>query len=217
MDAAKKAEMLKRVMTSKVSQAQKREEPKGPSDRPVQDKGKTIRSTTAGKSLSALAQLYKDTHPERVKASCGVAGTVAKRPASVVRPVEKDKVFRPDWSILRTDTAIGNPEIAREHIRKGVLEKDAKCIEKEVLETAFRAGFASIYQLGCYWTDLEGKSMMFSQTLTSVQEGLGQANKDNEQLLTKLRVSRDARKILTEENAHLKNAQEEQIWRALDD
>ncbi|XP_077222871.1 uncharacterized protein LOC143856513 isoform X2 [Tasmannia lanceolata] len=192
MDAAKKAEMLKRVMTSKVSQAQKREEPKGPSDRPVQDKGKTIRSTTA-------------------------AGTVAKRPASVVRPVEKDKVFRPDWSILRTDTAIGNPEIAREHIRKGVLEKDAKCIEKEVLETAFRAGFASIYQLGCYWTDLEGKSMMFSQTLTSVQEGLGQANKDNEQLLTKLRVSRDARKILTEENAHLKNAQEEQIWRALDD
>ncbi|XP_077241957.1 uncharacterized protein LOC143882312 [Tasmannia lanceolata] len=90
-------------------------------------------------------------------------------------------------------------------------------IEKEVADTAFGSGFASIYQLNCYWVDMERKSNMFAHTITDLQKELGQANKDNGLLLTKLKSSREARKNLIEEYNSLKNTQDEMIRRALDD
>ncbi|XP_077211015.1 uncharacterized protein LOC143846465 isoform X3 [Tasmannia lanceolata] len=61
---------------------------------------------------------------------------------------EKEKGVRSTTA----DTAFANPDVARELLRKVVLEKDAVRIEKEVPETAFGSSFASIYQLSCYRT-----------------------------------------------------------------
>ncbi|XP_077252105.1 uncharacterized protein LOC143891418 [Tasmannia lanceolata] len=137
-------------MAGKAGHAQKRKELEGPSECPSHEKEKGVKSTTAGKSLSSLVQHYKETHPEEVKGSGAGVGTGAKRPASTVPPINKDKMFRPDWSVLRTNTAFANPDVARELLRKVVLEKGALRIEKEVPATAFGSGFASIYQLSCY-------------------------------------------------------------------
>ncbi|XP_077227709.1 uncharacterized protein LOC143860780 isoform X2 [Tasmannia lanceolata] len=77
MDAAKKAE-VKRVMAGKASRAQKRKESEGSSDFPIEEKEKGARLTTAGVG----------------------AGTGAKRLVSTIVSNSKDKVFRPDWSVL---------------------------------------------------------------------------------------------------------------------
>ncbi|XP_077250627.1 uncharacterized protein LOC143890016 isoform X2 [Tasmannia lanceolata] len=178
-----------------AGKAQRRKEPEGSLDRSIQEKERGARPTTAGVGT----------------------GAGAKRLASTVAPNSKDKVFHPDWSVLRTDTAFANPDVAREILKKVVLEKDAMRIEKEVADTAFGSGFASIYQLNCYWADMERKSNMFADTITDLQKELGQANKDNGLLLTKLKSSREPRKNLIEEYNSLKNTQDEMIRRALDD
>ncbi|XP_077225669.1 uncharacterized protein LOC143858843 [Tasmannia lanceolata] len=93
------------------------------------------------------------------------AGSGARPPAGI-----SEQVFRPNWAVLKDDTALGESRVAAELMSKCLLQKDKQQVLYEPPATGEEAVLSSAYQILLYYNDLKEKSKSFSQAITSSEE-----------------------------------------------
>ncbi|XP_077212187.1 uncharacterized protein LOC143847288 [Tasmannia lanceolata] len=115
-----------------------------------------------------------------------------------------DNVFRPNWAVQKNDTGLGESRVAAEILSKCILSKDKQQVLHEPPATAEEAVFSSLYQIGVYFNDLQGKSKKFSEAITKSEAENGKLAKEAEELQTNIGRVEAEKKLLREELAHQK-------------
>ncbi|XP_077246438.1 uncharacterized protein LOC143886378 [Tasmannia lanceolata] len=97
-----------------------------------------------------------------------------------------EHVFRPNWAVLKDDTALGESRVAAELMSKCLLRKDKQQILYEPPATGEEAVLSSAYQILLYYNDLKEKSKKFSQAITASEEVNGKLAAEVQELQTSI-------------------------------
>ncbi|XP_077210381.1 uncharacterized protein LOC143845860 [Tasmannia lanceolata] len=124
------------------------------------------------------------------------AGSGARPPAGI-----SEQVFRPNWAVLKDDTALGESRVAAELMSKCLLQKDKQQVLYEPPATGEEAVLSSAYQILLYYNDLKEKSKSFSQAITSSEEVNGKLAVEVQELQTSIGRIEEERKLLKEDLA----------------
>ncbi|XP_077217637.1 uncharacterized protein LOC143852014 [Tasmannia lanceolata] len=169
-----------------VRQGQKRKALETASPAPTQDAPPPLKAKSSVKLVSSSS---------RGAGSSKKVGT----PAGTLPPPTRsgDNVFRPNWAVQKNDTGLGESRVAVEIQRKCILNKDKEQVLHEPPAMAEEAVFSSLYQIGVYFNDLQGKSKKFSTAITNSEAENGKL----------IREAKEVQKIIdtsAEENKRLK-------------
>ncbi|XP_077225446.1 uncharacterized protein LOC143858636 [Tasmannia lanceolata] len=124
------------------------------------------------------------------------AGSGARPPAGI-----SEQVFRPNWAVLKDDTALGESRVAAELMSKCLLQKDKQQVLYEPPATGEEAVLSSAYQILLYYNDLKEKSKSFSQAITSSEEVNGKLAAEVQELQTSIGRIEEEKKLLKEDLA----------------
>ncbi|XP_077233492.1 uncharacterized protein LOC143875772 [Tasmannia lanceolata] len=112
-----------------------------------------------------------------------------------------DNVFRPNWAVMRDDTALGESRVAGEIMSKCLLRRDKQQILREPPATGEEAVRSSLYQIALYYDDLLAKSRKFSETITKSEEVNGKLALEAQELQTNIGKVQEEKKLLMEDLA----------------
>ncbi|XP_077241742.1 uncharacterized protein LOC143882171 [Tasmannia lanceolata] len=112
-----------------------------------------------------------------------------------------EHVFRPNWAVLKDDTALGESRVAAELMSKCLLRKDKQQILYEPPATGEEAVLSSAYQILFYYNDLKEKSKKFSQAITASEEVNGKLAAEVQELQTSIGRIEEERRLLKEDLA----------------
>ncbi|XP_077221815.1 uncharacterized protein LOC143855549 isoform X1 [Tasmannia lanceolata] len=154
------------------------------------------------------------------------AGSGARPPTGL-----SEHVFRPNWAVLKDDTALGESRVAAELMSKCLLRKDKQQVlyeppatgEEAVLSSAYQVrkwcfdlltfcpflpltilmpvSFCFFLQILLYYNDLKEKSKNFSQAITASEEVNGKLAAEVQELQTSIGRIEEERKLLKEDLA----------------
>ncbi|XP_077242616.1 uncharacterized protein LOC143883145 [Tasmannia lanceolata] len=124
------------------------------------------------------------------------AGSGARPPTGI-----SERVFRPNWAVLKDDTALGESRVAAELMSKCLLQKDKQQVLYEPPATGEEAVLSSAYQILLYYNDLKEKSKSFSQAITASEEVNGKLAAEVQELQTSIGRIEEERRLLKEDLA----------------
>ncbi|XP_077234666.1 uncharacterized protein LOC143876864 [Tasmannia lanceolata] len=123
-------------------------------------------------------------------------------------------VFRPNWAVQKDDTGLGESRVAVEIQSKCILGKDKEHVLHEPPATAEEAVFSSLYQIGVYFNDLQGKSKKFSVAITKSEAENGKLIREAKELQRSIEKSAEENERLKEDFAAQLAAQKEKATEA---
>ncbi|XP_077237251.1 uncharacterized protein LOC143878920 [Tasmannia lanceolata] len=112
-----------------------------------------------------------------------------------------EHVFRPNWAVLKDDTALGESRVAAEIMSKCLLRKDKQQVLHEPPATGEEAVLSSAYQILLYYNDLKEKSKKFSQAITASEEVNGKLAAEVQELQTSIGRVEEEKRLLMEDLA----------------
>ncbi|XP_077228510.1 uncharacterized protein LOC143861467 [Tasmannia lanceolata] len=124
------------------------------------------------------------------------AGSGARPPTGI-----SEHVFRPNWAVLKDDTALGESRVPAELMSKCLLQKDKQQVLYEPPATGEEAVLSSAYQILLYYNDLKEKSKSFSQAITASEEVNGKLAAEVQELQTSIGRIEEERRLLKEDLA----------------
>ncbi|XP_077241980.1 uncharacterized protein LOC143882325 [Tasmannia lanceolata] len=106
------------------------------------------------------------------------AGSSKSGEASIgVRPAQAksgDNVFWPNWAVQKSDTGLGESQVAMKIVTKGLPNQDKLQVLNEPPAAVDKAIFSSLYQIRLYYSDFREKSRKFAEAITKSEEKNGQ-------------------------------------------